>query len=182
MSAAASIYAALSGAQWEDLRAPASTLPTRGQAGDPDDAEDGSLLFDASSVEQIAVIYQMPHAWDRGNVRFHCHWSKSTSASGHVHWQERHRIWNNGDATPDWTSWVSATGISLATGADQKMRISSFPEWSMAGMRGSCMISVETRRNAATGADNYGADAILWECDLHYRVLGLGSETEVPTN
>ena len=51
----------------------------------------------------------------------------------------------------------------------------------MTGMRGSCMISVQLRRNGATGADTYAADARLYEADLHYRVYGLGSETEVPT-
>ena len=53
-------------------------------------------------------------------------------------------------------------------------------------MRGSCMISVQLRRNAnctglATGCDTYAADVRLWETDVHYRVIGLGSTTEVPS-
>ena len=179
MSLAGSLLVAIDGEQWEDLRAPASTLPLRGQSGDPGDDVDGSLLFDAATGEQISVIYQMPHGWQRNGVRFHCHWSKTTGASGHVRWQERHRIWNNNDVTADWSSWVNATGVSLTTGADTKTRISSFPEWTMTGMKGSCMLSVQLRRTAATGADSYASDARLWECDLHYRMTG-GSETEVP--
>lgn len=181
MSLAGDLYNVFQGESWDDLRAPATTIPLRGQAGDPDDDVDGSLLFDAATGEQIAIIYQMPHAWDRKNVRFHCHWAKTSNVTGHVRWQERHRIWNNDAVTPDWSAWVNATGISSTTGADQKTRISSFPEWSMTGMRGSCMISVQLRRNGATGADTYAADARLYEADLHYRVYGLGSETEVPT-
>jgi len=186
MTAAASIYSALAGAQWEDLRSPATAIPIRGQSGDPDDDADGTLLFDATAVEQCAVIYQMPHAWDRKNVRFHLHWSKATGTAGTVAWQERHRIFNNNDVAPDWSSWISATGISLATGADQKIRIASFPEWAMSGKRGSCMISVQVRRNAtctglATGCDTFAGDARLWETDIHYRVVGLGSTTEVPS-
>lgn len=186
MTAAASIYSALAGAQWDDLRSPASSIPIRGATGEPDEDTDGSLLFDASAVEQCASIFQMPHAWDRNNVRFHIHWAKATGTSGTVAWQERHRIWNNNDVTPSWSSWTSATGVSLATGADTKTRISSFPEWAMSGKRGSCMISVQLRRNGsatglATGADTFTGDARLWELDIHYRVVGLGSTTEVPS-
>ena len=81
---AGSILNSVQGDQWEDLRAPASSIPIRGQAGDPDDADDGSLLFDKDSNEQVAIIYQMPHGWDRDNVRFHAHWAKTTAASGTV--------------------------------------------------------------------------------------------------
>ena len=184
---AGSILNAVQGDQWEDLRAPASSIPIRGQAGDPDDDVDGSLLFDKDTNEQIAIIYQMPHAWDRNNVRFHAHWAKTTAASGTVWWQERHRIWDNGQSTTSWSSWTNATGVSLTVGADTKMRISSFPEWDMTGMKGSCMISVQLRRNAAasgavTGSptDSYAADVRLWEADCHYR-MDVGSITEVPT-
>ena len=184
---AGSILNSVQGDQWEDLRAPASSIPIRGQAGDPDDDVDGSLLFDKDTNEQIAIIYQMPHGWDRGNVRFHLHWAKATAASGTVWWQERHRIWNNNAVTPDWSAWTSATGISLTLGADTKTRITSFPEWSMTGMQGSCMLSVQARRNAAasgavTGSptDSYANDARLWDCDVHYK-MDLGSITEVPT-
>jgi hypothetical protein len=181
-----SLVHSVHGDQWEDLRAPASTLPIRGNSGDPDDDTDGSLLFDKDTNEQASIIFQMPHGWDRNNVRFHLHWAKTTAASGTVWWQERHRIWNNGSATPAWSSWANVTGISPATGADTATRISSFPEWSMTGMRGSCMLSVQLRRNAAasgavTGSptDSYAQDVRLWEADLHYR-MDLGSPTEVP--
>lgn len=188
MSVAGSLYAALQGSAWDDLRAPASSIPLRGQSGDPDDDVDGSLLFDKDAVEQVAVLYQMPHAWVQGStVRFHIHWAKTSNASGTVLWEERHRIWDNNAITPDWSAWQKATGVSLATGADQKTRISSFPEFTMTGMKGSCMVSVQLRRNAtATGAatgvtDSYAADARLWDMDMHYRVYGLGSAQEYPS-
>ena len=84
MSLAGDLYNVFQGEAWDDLRAPATTIPLRGQAGDPDDDVDGSLLFDAATGEQIAIIYQMPHAWDRKNVRFHCHWAKTSNVTGHV--------------------------------------------------------------------------------------------------
>lgn len=188
MSIAASLYSVLQTESWDDLRTPASVIPIRGATGEPDPDVDGSLLFDKDAVEQCAALFQMPHAWKQGTtVRFHIHWAKTTNANGTVLWQERHRIWDNNAVTPDWSAWTGPTGISLATGADQKTRISSFAEWAMTGMKGSCMVSVQLRRNgSATGAatgvtDTYAADARLWDIDMHYRVYGLGSEQEYPT-
>jgi len=79
MTLAADLYNALQGQSWDDLRAPASVIPIRGQSGDPDVDTDGSLLFDAATGEQIAVIWQMPHAWNSTPIRPHVHWSKTTS-------------------------------------------------------------------------------------------------------
>lgn len=188
MTLVAGLWEAVQGEAWDDIRTPATAIPIRGQSGDPDSDVDGTLLFDKDSVEQVALLYQMPHAWKQGStVRFHCHWSKTSNASGTVLWQERHRIWDNGSVAPAWSSWTGPTGISLATGADQKTRITSFAEWSMTGMKGSCMVSVQLRRNAsATGAatgvtDSYAADVRLWDVDLHARMFGLGSEQEYPS-
>jgi hypothetical protein len=183
MSLAGSLYTVFQDASWDDLRAPASSIPIRGQSGDPDSDVDGSLLFDGTSAEQVAILYQMPHAWVEGSgVRFHAHWAKTATGAGHVRWEMRYRAWDNNAVTPDWSAWAAATGISLATGTDLKTRISAFPEIAMAGIKGSGLLSIQLRRNSATGADTYnGTDARLWDADVHYRVYGLGSEQEYPT-
>jgi predicted RecA/RadA family phage recombinase len=173
------------GESWEDLRAPATAIPVRGQSGDPDVELDGTLLFDSATGEQIAVIWQMPHAWDRDAIRPHVHWSKTTSGTGDVKWEYRYRIANNNAAmATGFSAWVSATGRSMvATGNDAKdyVVIDAFPELSMDGYLGSCIISTQIRRNGAATGDTYGDDARLWEADIHYRVKGLGSETEIPS-
>ena len=185
MTLAADLYNALQGQAWDDLRAPATVIPIRGQAGDPDVDLDGTLLFDAATGEQIAVLWQMPHAWNATPIRPHVHWSKTTSGTGDVVWEYRYRRANNGAAlATGWSSWIAATGRNVtATGNDAEnvIVVDAFPELAMTGYRGSCIIATQVRRNGAATGDGYAADARLLEFDIHYQRHGLGSEQEYPT-
>jgi len=181
MTLASSLYIAINGPSWDDLRAPASSIPLQGQSGDPDADVDGTLLFDNSVAEQVGIIFQMPHAWKSTNVKFHVHWSKSTDAAGDVEWEMRSRIFNNNTVPGAWSSWVAATTRSKAIASDQTVLIDGWAETDMTGLIGSCMISIQLRRNPDATDDTYAADARLWEADLHYQHYGLGSQEEYPT-
>ena len=182
MTLAASLYAVLQSEAWDDLRTPATAIPLQGQSGDPDAATDGTLLFDASTAEQVSLIYQMPHAWVHGSaVRLHVHWSKSTDAAGDVEWEERHRIIKNNAVPGAWTEWAAATARSQTIASDQAVLIDTWGEITMTDCVGSSMLHVQIRRNPDATDDNYAADAVLFDADLHYRVYGLGSEQEYPT-
>lgn len=180
MTIAGSLWEAIQGEAWDDLRTPASAIPIRGKQGDPDTDTDGTLLFDSASVEQISVLYQLPHSWNSTDVRPHLHWSKTTDAAGDVVWQFRYRVFNNGAVAPDWSAWTDASTRSQTIGADQKILIDGFGSVPMAGLRASCMLSIQFRRNTDDAGDTYGADARLWDADVHYRRYGLGSEREYP--
>lgn len=160
---------------WDDLRSPAVSIsPVPGFAADRDD--DGSLLFDTTIVEQAATLKQMLHSWKlESYVIPHVHWGKTTDAAGDVEWEYRYRIINEGQIPPAWSSWIGATGRSQTIGADQTHIVDTFPELDMTGVELSAMISVQLRRNVDHEDDNYGADARLWEFDIHYQRDGLGS-------
>jgi len=177
---AAGLWGAINGEAWDDLRAPASAIPLRGQSGDPDPDTDGSLLFDDTTVEQIAIIYQMPHAWESTGIRPHIHWQKTADTAGDVIWQMRYRVWNNNAIAPDFGDWATATERSQAVASDQTTLIDAWPEVSMSGYRKSCFVNVQYRRKADDAADNFSGDAKFWEADIHYRVFGLGSVKEYP--
>lgn len=182
MSLAGSLYEAIQGESWEDLRTPATVIPLHGQSGDPDVDTDGTLLFDATSAEQIAIIFQMPHAWVHGSgVRLHVHWGKSSDAAGDVEWEEKHRIILNGSVPGAWTDWAAATTRNQAIAANQAVLIDGWAEITMTGGVGSSMLHILIRRNPDSTDDNYAADARLYDADLHYRVHWLGSEQEYPT-
>lgn len=182
MTIAGALYATINGPSWDDLRAPASAIPLRGQSGDPGTDTDGTLLFDNTSVEQIAVIYQMPHSWDHGSdCRFHIHWAKTTDAAGDVEWEMRYRLFNNNATVPDWSAWAAATSRSKTIAADQSVLIDAWEMLDMTGLIGSSMVSIQLRRNPAASDDTYAADARLWEADIHYQAYGIGSELEYPT-
>lgn len=180
MTLAAGLYATISGPSWDDLRAPASSVPIRGQVGDPDADTDGTLLFSATATESAAIIYQMPHAWQSTGIRFHIHWSKTTDAAGDVAWEYRHRIFNNNAIPPAWSDWLTSDHRSKTVAADQTVLVDAFPELDMAGKRPSCIVNVQIRRNVDAAADTYGADVRFWEADIHYRKWSLGTEQEYP--
>ena len=182
MTLAAGLWSTIQGQAWDDLRTPATAIPIRGQSGDPDADVDGTLLFDASTAEQVALLFQLPHAWEHGTgVRFHIHWAKTTDAAGDVEWEYRYRRWANGAVAPAWSDWVAATTRNQDIAADQATLIDGWPELSMTGHIGSCLLSIQLRRNPDATNDNYAADARLYDADCHYRVWGLGSEREYPS-
>jgi hypothetical protein len=109
------------------------------------------------------------------------HWGKSTDAAGDVEWEERHRIIKNGSVPGAWTSFAAATARSQTIASDQAVLIDSWAEIAMTGCIGSDMLHVQIRRNPAATDDNYAADAVLYDADLHYRVYGLGSSQEYPS-
>ena len=177
-----SAYTGFPAPAWDDLRAPATAIPLQGQQGDPDRDTDGTLLFSSSAVEQIAVLFQIPHSWIGTGVRFHAHWDKSTDAGGDVVWEERHRIVNVNSIPGAWSDWAEASGRSQTIGADQTVLVDGFTEYDMTGKKVSCMVSVQLRRNVDAAGDTYAADARLWEADIHYQRFGLGSEQEYPVD
>ncbi len=182
MSLAGGLYSVFQTESWDDLLTPATAVPIRGQSGDPGVEAEGTLLFDSSSAEQIALVFQMPHAWVHGSgVRLHVHWGKTSDASGGVVWEEKHRIVRNNAIPGAWTDWAAATTRSQAIASTQHMIIDGWAEITMTSCIGSDLLQVLIRRNPGATADNYGADARLFYADLHVRKFGLGSEQEYPT-
>lgn len=166
--------------RWEDVRVAASGINPIGAAGDPDRDDDGSFLFDSTLVELVALIVQMPHAWQVGtNVYPHVHWEKTTDAAGDVEWEYRYRITSIGDIVPSWSSWIAATDrLNEDPGSTQKQTVDIFPVLDMSEADLSCIISVQLRRNVDASDDDYGADARLWEFDVHYLRDSAGSDGE----
>lgn len=180
-SIAGSLYEAIQGESWDDLRVPVTSIPLQGQSGDPDIDTTGILLFDDTTAEQVSVLYQMPHAWKFGtSVVLHLHWSKSTDAVGDIEWEEKHRTCANNSVCGSWTDWAPATTRSQAIASNQAVLIDGWAATSMTGLIGSDMLHVQFRRNPGATDDNYGADARLFDADLHYRVHGIGSDQEYP--
>lgn len=182
MTLAAGLWSTIQGEAWDDLLTPATAVPIRGQAGDPDVEAEGTLLFDSTTAEQIALVFQMKHAWVYGSgVRLHVHWGKTTDAAGDVEWEEKHRIVRNNQLPGAWTDWAGATGRSQTIAATQHTLIDAWDEIAMPACIGSDLLQVLLRRNPGATDDTYGADVRLYYADCHVRVWGLGSEKEYPS-
>lgn len=164
--------------RWDDERSPASTFRVSGQVGEPEGDDDGSLLFASTSVEQCSQLYQMTHRWAKTPIGPHIHWAKTTEATGDVIWRYRYRAWNIGEVAPDWSDWILPAGRSHVVGSTKITTIDYFPKVDQSGLKESCMFSIQLQRNTADANDTYGADARMYDFDLHRQELGSGSLNE----
>jgi hypothetical protein len=56
--------------------------------------------------------------------------------------------------------------------------IDGFPDLDLTGMLVSCTIALRLRRLATDAADTYGADAEVWDMDIHVQNNSQGSRQE----
>ncbi len=170
---------------WEDLRFPATGIAIGGFASAPDIQTDtGLLLFDADAVETVGILAQLPHSWDEGSaIRPHVHWAKTTDAAGDVVWSYRYKWFGFDEVQPAWSGVIEATDINTVDDT-QKQIISNFGEITPpagTAQNVSSLIMMQLGRLATDGDDDYGADCVLYEFDLHYQRDALGTTAEFST-
>jgi len=170
---------------WDDLRFPAQGINPAGAAAPPtvdSTTFPGTLLFSDAQVNVIAGVAQMPHAWERGTeIHPHVHWSKTTSASGGIVWEWCYAVCDVGGTFGAYSAWAAATSRVSDSNTAGKHALDSFPALDMTGHKESTMIARQIRRNTGAAGDNYGADARLWEFDIHYQSDKQGTVSEIPT-
>lgn len=164
---------------WDDLRFPVTGISIGGFASPPDVQTDtGLLLFDTAAVETVGILAQMPHAWKQGSaIRPHVHWAKTTDAANGVVWSMRYKKFGVGDLQGAWSAIFTSTDIEAAD-STQKSMISTFPEIDMTGNTLSDLILIQLGRLVTDAGDTYGADALLYEFDIHYQIDSQGSRQE----
>ena len=171
------------GERWDDLRFPVTAINLPGQASDPDiEASTGMFLFAASGTELIFGVAQLPHAWkEQSVVKPHIHWCKTTSAGGDVVWRLDLEVVNNGSVTP-FTYATTSDGVVAAGTPDgdtaNECLISTFDAIDMTGLTVSSLIFWKLSRIGSDGSDTYGADARLFEFDIHYQTNTPGGSEE----
>ena len=164
------------GTAWEDLRAPATGINPAGQVSPPTvNSADGSLSF--STADAICIWFQLPHSYKEGSdVILHIHWSKSSTASGTVNWQTKYKWANRGSVMPSFSALVSGTEVTPNSNVTNKHALLEFTDLSGTSKTISSMLCVYLVRTAS--GDSYGAEANLYEVDLHYQIDSMGSKTE----
>lgn len=168
----------MGGAQWEDIRFPATTVNPPGTASDPGvDTTYGWLLFDASSTEVIFLIAQLPHGWEEGTtLKPHVHWCKTTSATGNVVWQLDYR-WSPIGETMDgsWTTLSDYTPDVSDSDTAYHHALTGLGDISGTGKQISDCLIMKLSRIGGDGNDTYGADAAMIEFDIHIQLDSFGS-------
>lgn len=167
---------------WEDLRFPATAFNPPGTASDPGlDTTDGTFLFDATAVELIYCVVQLPHSFMQGSsLHPHIHWAKTTSAAGDVAWRVRYKTSKVGEITTDFSAADYALASTQDDNTEGRHLISGFTALDTAALDLdiSDILIFEIAREGDAVTDTYAADAKFFEFDIHYRIDSLGSEQE----
>lgn len=170
---------------WDDLKTPASGINPAGAASPPGQDTSvmpGTLLFDASGVEVVALVVQMSHSYKEDTAIVpHVHWTKTTSAAGNVLWRLRYKVVKIGEVgDADFTTLTTSSTVEGTPDNDtaNEHLISTFGEVTISGFQISDMLVCELSRVGSDAADTYGADARLLEFDIHYQRDEPGSRQE----
>ena len=166
--------------QWDDDRYPATGISIGGLSTPPDiETDTGLFLFDSVAIETFSVLAQMKHARkEDSNIIPHIHWRKVTSAAGGVVWSLRYKWWNNNEEEPgSWSSIITATDV-WTIGSNQLTNIATFGEIDGTGKGLSSLFLAQVGRLPTDAADTYGADAKMYEFDIHFQADTMGSQQE----
>ncbi len=166
------------GVFWDDLRFPANVARVGAGAGNAADIDPlGYLRFDTAQDEEVFYIAQMPHGYVQGtDLEVHVHWAKSTSAGGDVVFKVDYDCKDIGET---FTGALGAT-ITLTYEVDDAdtQYLHAYADASLTpafnGVSGICIM----RLWRDVSEDDYAADAIVYELDLHYQVDQPGSRQE----
>lgn len=169
---------------WDDLRFPASSLLILGFGADPArDPVTGVLLFDWLADERVFATAQMPHGYVQGsNIVAHVHWAKSTSAAGDVCWSIDYDCKDIGET---FNGAILPTTLTMTYAVDDDdtafkhaiAEVSFDPAFN--GVSGICQIELFRDISGSGGClDDYLADAVLYEFDIHYQADVGGSVSE----
>jgi len=165
-----------SSTRWLDLLGPAGAAI----AGGMDRAANGDLLASSIITENAYFRFQINHnVLIGGSIEPHIHWRKSTDAAGDVVWQMKWRMLVIGAVATAWSAaWLDVTSRYGTLSADQRHIVDEFAHITPTGAGLSTLIEVEIQRDHDHVDDDYGADAVLMDCDLHVRIDSLGSVQE----
>ena len=181
-----------SGTAWDDLRV-ATSASSRGTLRAPDLVkvrDNGAAStgvwaygFDTGTEEEVHFEVQMPHAWKEGSdLHPHMHWTILTNggAGDVVHWGLEYTFADIGGLFPT-TTIINTVSGDVVPVEDPKVAYRHYmSEFSTTipgtGKSLSSMLLCRLFRDVAN--DDYGADAIALEFDIHYEIDAWGSPEE----
>ena len=163
---------------WDDLRFPVTTInPAGSEVAMTFDTVNFGYLAAPNSVQDVAIIVQMPHSWKEGSIIApHVHWNPTTTNTGNVLWRMQYK-WTNIDGV-DVGSFTTLDVLVAASGTIGQHQITFFPAISGVGKTISSIISIKLQRVGTDPSDTYTGSALFKEFDVHFEMDSLGSHTQ----
>ena len=163
---------------WDDLRFPAGIAGRGGAAPADVDVNMGYLLFATNIDEDAFFQIQMPHGYVLGtDLEAHVHWAKSTSAVGDVLFRLSYECADRGEVftnslgtTIDFVYFIDDDD----TAYKHAIAAVTLTDPGFSGTSGMCI----ARLWRDVSGDDYAADAIVYEFDVHYQRDQPGSGTQ----
>jgi hypothetical protein len=165
---------------WDDVRMPATVALVGQGAGNAADQDTlGYLLFDTAQDEEAFFTMQMPHGYKYGSdMEAHVHWAKSTSAGGDVVFKIDYECADIGE------TFTNSLGTTLTLTYEIDDSDTAFKHAyadttlfnpGFSGVSGMCLM----RLWRDVSEDDYAADAIVYELDVHFISDTVGSTNEL---
>lgn len=167
---------------WKDINlgaaqvlSPSSAYPDIDEFKDENGDDVGVETLAFNTGEGISGAFEMQHDYKEGsNFQFHVHWQGIAAPTGtdKVQWQLEYTVAQNG------TTLNAPTTIVIETDFDTQYEFtrSDFPVINGAGIGIGDQFLFKLSRIAAT-IDEYGGDALMATCGIHYEVDMVGSRT-----
>ena len=166
---------------YDDLRFPANVARVGAGAGNAADIDLlGYLLYDNVQDEEAFFIAQFPHGYEYGStVGAHVHWAKSTSAANDVCWRVDYDCKDIGETFTGSLGTTLSLGYVIDDADTANLHALAGYDFDPAfdSVSGICIFRVwrDVSGDGGTCADDYAADAILYEFDLHVKSDRTGS-------
>ncbi len=172
---------------WEDLRFPADSVKAAGIKDPAYSTFAGDLRaywFSPSTLEELHIKAQMPHAWNGSDIHPHVHWLATTASSvaGHqVRWGMEYTWASIGSTISAPATVYGSTSYPNEQIVANKHYITEFspitPGLNQNGL--SSMLSIRLFRDSTVAGDSFVHGAFLLEFDLHYQIDMIGSRQEL---
>lgn len=172
---------------WEDLRFDANAIKAAGVKDPAYSTCLGDLRsywFSPSTLEELYLAAQFPHAWDGSAIYPHMHWFATTASSvaGHqVRWGMEYSWANIGSTMSVPATVYASTAYPSEQIEENKHYITSFspiiPTTVQNGL--SSMMLIRIFRDSTVLEDTFVHGAWLLEFDIHYKMNMVGSRQEL---
>jgi hypothetical protein len=175
--------------RWDDLRAMLAegTGPAALTYEQYRDTGFFMRFFRHNQPDTIFMTYQMPHGWNKNDVRPHMHFIPMSNSPGTASFSYSYTWANINQEFASSVGWTTGSvGVSISSDDQYKHRVIGFanitpPE----GSGASSILIFKTQRVPAsdtyTGSKDHGiasANIAILEFDMHYQKLAAGTESE----
>jgi hypothetical protein len=138
--------------------------------------------FSASTMNEVWMVYHMPHDWVPGTaLYFHTHWSNAAAApnTGNVRWGFEY-TWAKGHNQAAFPAPVFAYALQACPATRYWHNIAETTALTLTGLEVDALVLCRVFRDAADVLDTCTDAVFLHTADIHYQSTGIPTKNKAP--